>query len=216
MTAAAPGSSPFFSAAALAACVLLACSEAPEPRYAPPPAPPPAPDPLVELIRWSAAGCRSEEECRALNARAIRVGLECRRLPSSHPRGQSACATTTEITNSAAARADWFAQARLAEERRAQAERDAAARQAAEEEARRAAAESERVEAERRAAEKAAAERRGAEEYEQARQRAEDAVAPERSSSEGRVCCCDGTVSPTCTYVKRGCCSHHKGVCPCE
>jgi hypothetical protein len=32
----------------------------------------------------------------------------------------------------------------------------------------------------------------------------------------GRVCCCDGTVSPTCTYVKRGCCSHHGGVCACN
>ncbi|EYF05195.1 hypothetical protein [Chondromyces apiculatus] len=32
----------------------------------------------------------------------------------------------------------------------------------------------------------------------------------------GTVCCCDGTVSPTCTTVKRGCCSHHGGVCACE
>ncbi|WP_437685778.1 hypothetical protein [Sorangium sp. So ce176] len=29
----------------------------------------------------------------------------------------------------------------------------------------------------------------------------------------GRVCCCDGSVSPTCTTVKRGCCSRHGGVC---
>ncbi|WP_437722313.1 hypothetical protein [Sorangium sp. So ce861] len=36
-----------------------------------------------------------------------------------------------------------------------------------------------------------------------------------RPASEGRVCCCDGTLSPTCTYVKRGCCSHHGGVCAC-
>lgn len=33
---------------------------------------------------------------------------------------------------------------------------------------------------------------------------------PERSSG---VHCCDGTESPTCTYVHRGCCSHHGGVC---
>lgn len=37
-----------------------------------------------------------------------------------------------------------------------------------------------------------------------------------RPAPEGRVCCCDGTLSPTCTYVKGGCCSHHGGVCPCE
>ncbi|AUX25546.1 uncharacterized protein SOCEGT47_060930 [Sorangium cellulosum] len=36
-----------------------------------------------------------------------------------------------------------------------------------------------------------------------------------RPASEGRICCCDGTLSPTCTYVKRGCCSHHGGVCAC-
>ncbi|WP_437753759.1 hypothetical protein [Sorangium sp. So ce1389] len=36
-----------------------------------------------------------------------------------------------------------------------------------------------------------------------------------RPAPEGRVCCCDGTLSPTCTYVKRGCCSHHGGVCAC-
>ncbi|WP_437477423.1 hypothetical protein WME75_28275 [Sorangium sp. So ce1014] len=32
----------------------------------------------------------------------------------------------------------------------------------------------------------------------------------------GRVCCCDGSVSPTCTTVKRGCCSRHGGVCACR
>ncbi|WP_437925460.1 hypothetical protein WMF37_41400 [Sorangium sp. So ce291] len=36
-----------------------------------------------------------------------------------------------------------------------------------------------------------------------------------RPAPEGRVCCCDGTLSPTCTHVKRGCCSHHGGVCAC-
>ncbi|XXX74674.1 hypothetical protein WMF30_44190 [Sorangium sp. So ce134] len=41
------------------------------------------------------------------------------------------------------------------------------------------------------------------------------APARPRPASEGRVCCCDGTLSPTCTYVKRGCCSHHGGVCAC-
>jgi hypothetical protein len=34
-------------------------------------------------------------------------------------------------------------------------------------------------------------------------------------ADQGRVCCCDGSVSPTCTYVHRGCCSHHGGVCSC-
>ncbi|WP_437575408.1 hypothetical protein [Sorangium sp. So ce887] len=38
---------------------------------------------------------------------------------------------------------------------------------------------------------------------------------PRPAPDEDRVCCCDGTLSPTCTYVKRGCCSHHGGVCAC-
>ncbi|XYH95688.1 hypothetical protein ACMHYB_49120 [Sorangium sp. So ce1128] len=41
------------------------------------------------------------------------------------------------------------------------------------------------------------------------------ALSGRRPAPEGRVCCCDGTLSPTCTYVKRGCCSHHGGVCAC-
>ncbi|HRI68557.1 MAG TPA: hypothetical protein PK156_30220, partial [Polyangium sp.] len=39
------------------------------------------------------------------------------------------------------------------------------------------------------------------------------APAPRES---GRVCCCDGSVSPTCTTVHRGCCSRHGGVCACD
>jgi hypothetical protein len=37
-----------------------------------------------------------------------------------------------------------------------------------------------------------------------------------RVPDTGRVCCCDGTVSPTCTTVHRGCCSRHGGVCGCN
>lgn len=68
------------------------------------------------------------------------------------------------------------------------------------------------AEAERKVAEEAAAE------AERARKtRAPERGAPATTSGEGgRVCCCDGTVSPTCTTVKRGCCSHHGGVCACE
>jgi hypothetical protein len=40
---------------------------------------------------------------------------------------------------------------------------------------------------------------------------------PPKSSQESRpaqhVRCCDGTLSPSCTYVHSGCCSHHGGVC---
>jgi len=39
---------------------------------------------------------------------------------------------------------------------------------------------------------------------------------PSRPPNTGRVCCCDGTLSPTCTTVHRGCCSHHGGVCACQ
>lgn len=30
---------------------------------------------------------------------------------------------------------------------------------------------------------------------------------------DANVMCCDGTESPTCAVKKRGCCSHHGGVC---
>lgn len=68
------------------------------------------------------------------------------------------------------------------------------------------------AETERKVAEEAAAE------AERARKtRGPEREAPATPSGEsGRVCCCDGTVSPTCTTVKRGCCSHHGGVCACE
>ncbi|WP_050434195.1 hypothetical protein [Chondromyces crocatus] len=48
--------------------------------------------------------------------------------------------------------------------------------------------------------------------------RREAPVAPRRPApqSAGRVCCCDGTLSKTCTTVKSGCCSRHGGVCPCH
>jgi hypothetical protein len=39
---------------------------------------------------------------------------------------------------------------------------------------------------------------------------------PAPRDTGGHVCCCDGTVSPTCTTVHRGCCSHHQGVCACD
>ncbi len=39
---------------------------------------------------------------------------------------------------------------------------------------------------------------------------------PAPRDTGGRVCCCDGTLSPTCTTVHRGCCSHHGGVCGCD
>ncbi len=86
------------------------------------------------------------------------------------------------------------------------------------------------IEAQRQAGEAAEAERRRAELEAAGEARAPgpaEAPAPARPSGagrsgrprpapdEGRVCCCDGTLSPTCTYVKRGCCSHHGGVCAC-
>jgi hypothetical protein len=39
---------------------------------------------------------------------------------------------------------------------------------------------------------------------------------PTPRETGGHVCCCDGTLSPTCTTVHRGCCSHHGGVCACD
>ncbi|WP_437591505.1 hypothetical protein [Sorangium sp. So ce1000] len=48
-----------------------------------------------------------------------------------------------------------------------------------------------------------------------ARERAREAQ--ERAQrNAGRVCCCDGTASPSCTTVHRGCCSRHGGVCACR
>lgn len=39
---------------------------------------------------------------------------------------------------------------------------------------------------------------------------------PASAPPTGAVCCCDGSISPTCTTVHRGCCSHHGGVCACN
>ncbi len=38
------------------------------------------------------------------------------------------------------------------------------------------------------------------------------------SGGSGRLLCCDGTLSPSCTCggSRRGCCSHHGGVCGCD
>jgi hypothetical protein len=40
---------------------------------------------------------------------------------------------------------------------------------------------------------------------------------PQSDHQESRpvqhVRCCDGSLSPSCTYVHSGCCSHHGGVC---
>lgn len=40
---------------------------------------------------------------------------------------------------------------------------------------------------------------------------------PHAQNQESRpaqhIRCCDGTLSPSCTYVHSGCCSHHGGVC---
>jgi hypothetical protein len=64
----------------------------------------------------------------------------------------------------------------------------------------------EKEEAEARAARSAAA---------AAKKKREEAGEPAPAPA-GRVCCCDGSVSPTCTFVKRGCCSRHGGVCACN
>jgi hypothetical protein len=39
------------------------------------------------------------------------------------------------------------------------------------------------------------------------------AASPPTNSCGGTIRCCDGSCSPTCTTVHRGCCSHHGGVC---
>jgi hypothetical protein len=41
---------------------------------------------------------------------------------------------------------------------------------------------------------------------------------PKRDRSSAPLRCCDGTDSPSCTCggPRRGCCSHHKGVCGCS
>lgn len=78
------------------------------------------------------------------------------------------------------------------------------------------------AEAERKVAEEAAAEAERERKAEAARRAAPRPATPadggdatEAAEERGKVCCCDGTISPTCTYVKRGCCSHHGGVCAC-
>lgn len=60
--------------------------------------------------------------------------------------------------------------------------------------------------------------RRRREAQEEARQRAKEAAESAREASR-RLRCCDGTLSPSCLCSRasrRGCCSHHGGVCGCE
>jgi hypothetical protein len=59
---------------------------------------------------------------------------------------------------------------------------------------------------------------------EEAKRKREEALQNARLAAEAaqersrRVKCCDGTISPSClcNRSKRGCCSHHGGVCGCE
>lgn len=60
--------------------------------------------------------------------------------------------------------------------------------------------------------EAARARKEAEEEARRARARPAEAPAPPSTCSR-TVQCCDGTCSPTCTTVHRGCCSHHGGVC---
>jgi hypothetical protein len=74
--------------------------------------------------------------------------------------------------------------------------------------------------ADRKAAELAAAERkkRDAQEAAAERVRMREEAAAEARQGRLRVQCCDGTLSPSCLCAgaRKGCCSHHQGVCGCE
>ncbi len=80
-------------------------------------------------------------------------------------------------------------------------------------------------EATRRRLEAEAKKRRAAEEREHKRQQAaaererkrEEAEARRREREPTRLQCCDGSISPSCSCggSRRGCCSHHGGVCGC-
>jgi hypothetical protein len=71
------------------------------------------------------------------------------------------------------------------------------------------------AEEQRRAA--AEARKLAAQEREAKRRRAEE-ERRERLSVPRSLRCCDGTLSPTCLCggSRRGCCSHHGGICGCE
>lgn len=204
----------------LSLCIaLLGCSSPPAER------PPPAAEPAAGQHPVHArvvAGCRSEAECRALYTEALRRSATCQ--PSytcgEARRDVSIAAGYVRLyaDQRAAGSQFWHEQPapRAAQEDEARRAREAEAeeqkrRADAEEQKRRAAAEAEAAERARiEAPQKAAEEQRAP----AAADPAPEAPAPK--SAPGRVCCCDGTVSPTCTYVKRGCCSHHGGVCGCE
>ncbi|WP_437286110.1 hypothetical protein [Sorangium sp. So ce406] len=157
-----------------------------------------------------ARGCRSEPDCLVLEldaqARADRCVSACEEAEAD-----------LRASRALVARHRQQREARQAQIAAQQQDGEAAEREAAEREA-----------AEREAAEREAAEREAARvaEEQRARKAVETPVSaqpggrsgaqePPRPASEGRVCCCDGTLSPTCTHVKRGCCSHHGGVCAC-
>ncbi|WP_438024080.1 hypothetical protein [Sorangium sp. So ce233] len=152
-----------------------------------------------------ARGCRSEPDCLVLQldaqARADRCVSACEEAEADLRASMALVARHRQQREARQAQIAAQQQDGEAAEREA-AEREAAEREAAEREAARAAEEQRAREAAETPASAPPGGRSGAQEQPQ-------------PAPEGRVCCCDGTLSPTCTHVKRGCCSHHGGVCPC-
>ncbi|WP_437687144.1 hypothetical protein [Sorangium sp. So ce176] len=146
-----------------------------------------------------ARGCRSEPDCLVLEldaqARADRCVSACEAADADLRASRALVARHRQQREARQAQIAAQQQAGEAAEREA-------ARAAAEREAARAGEEQRAREAAETPASAPPGGRSGAQE-------------PQRPASEGRVCCCDGTLSPTCTRVKRGCCSHHGGVCAC-
>jgi hypothetical protein len=191
-----------------------------------------------------AQGCHSEPECAQLAAQADARAGSCPstanpnvaiRLRLRLDLGSSAppCDEVEEdrriahgylerFTQERERQAAWAAQqAASAAQQKAIRRQEQQARQVAEQERRQAAAEAEQ----RRRAEEDAQDQAERAAREKAAHAAADSdsqstpvvpATPAPRDTGGHVCCCDGTLSPTCTTVHRGCCSHHGGVCACD
>jgi len=182
-----------------------------------------------------AQGCRTEAECAQLEVMAKSRVHECASADECGAAVQDLevarsyldVLTRERMAREAAARQAFEAeqqQKRFEAERQGQLEAERQRQQIEAERQRFEAEQQRQAEQKRREAEALARqqeEQRAAEEEAQreAEEKASRANAQKKARpavSEGRVCCCDGSVSPTCTYVHRGCCSHHGGVCECE
>jgi len=154
-------------------------------------------------------GCAADDGFRTRLAQGCRSEMECAQLDgfAQERERQAAWAAQQDAVRRGEERARWDA-----EQARQRAEGEETERRRREEREEAAA----RARSERAAREKADRDADAAAAASAPRSTPVAPATPAPRDTGGHVCCCDGTLSPTCTTVHRGCCSHHGGVCACD